>query len=71
MTGGPDGLLGRFRSDCGYSGVSKDECLSPTNPKGPGCCWNPGDAVRALLTIKTINTMHSLDAVRYSSGVVR
>jgi len=32
---------GWTRLDCGYEGISEDECLSPQNPKGPGCCWEP------------------------------
>ena len=30
----------RTRQDCGHWGISKAQCLSPLNPKGPDCCWN-------------------------------
>ena len=35
------GARGLTRSDCGHLHISKDDCLSPSNPKGPGCCWEP------------------------------
>ena len=32
---------GWTREDCGHYGISKADCLSNQNPKGPGCCWEP------------------------------
>lgn len=29
----------KSRTDCGYLHISKEACLSPSNPKGPTCCW--------------------------------
>eukprot|EP00038_Savillea_parva_P000751 m.98442 g.98442 ORF g.98442 m.98442 type:complete len:613 (-) comp10258_c0_seq1:3042-4880(-) len=31
----------KSRLDCGHYGISKGDCLSPSNPKGPTCCWEP------------------------------
>jgi hypothetical protein len=31
------------RADCGHLHINESACLSPANPKGPGCCWNPED----------------------------
>ena len=30
-----------WRVNCGYSGIGEAECVADTNPKGPGCCWEP------------------------------
>jgi hypothetical protein len=32
-----------LREDCGHFGIDKDACLSPSNPKGPSCCWEPNE----------------------------
>eukprot|EP00040_Diaphanoeca_grandis_P002326 m.21282 g.21282 ORF g.21282 m.21282 type:complete len:588 (-) comp13327_c0_seq1:213-1976(-) len=31
------------RRDCGHLYISKADCVSPTNPKGPGCCWEANE----------------------------
>lgn len=33
------------RLDCGHWGISRADCVSATNPKGPGCCWEPNVTV--------------------------
>ena len=38
---GEPSSAGVERLDCGHYGISKEDCLSPSNPKGPGCCWEP------------------------------
>ena len=29
------------RIDCGHEGISEMACVAESNPKGPGCCWEP------------------------------
>lgn len=36
---------GYVKEDCGHYGISQSGCLSPNNPKGPGCCWEPNVTV--------------------------